>query len=118
MDRAEVRVLEEADDVRLGRLLEREERGALEAYVPVLRDLTDETLEGELADQELRRLLVAADLAERHRARAVAVRLLDISLDAAGRARLPRRLRGELLARGLAPGALARGLLRTSHFFV
>ena len=99
VDRAQVRVLEEADQVRLGGLLEREDGGALEAEVALelLRDLADEALEGELADEELRALLVAADLAERDRAGAVAVRLLDAARR--GR-RLARRLRGELLARG------------------
>jgi hypothetical protein len=43
----------------------------------VLSNLTDETLEGELADKELRRLLVATNLAERDGTRPEAVRLLD-----------------------------------------
>jgi hypothetical protein len=78
VDRAEVRVLEEADEVRLRRLLQREHRGALEAQVrlELLRDLAHEALEGELADEQLRRLLVAPDLAERDGARSVPVRLL------------------------------------------
>ena len=96
MDGREVGVLEEADEVRLGRLLQRKHGGALEAQVrlELLRDLADEALEGELADQQLRRLLVATDLAERDRAGAVAVRLLDASRR---RGALARRLRGELL---------------------
>ncbi|KAB8101052.1 hypothetical protein EE612_031722 [Oryza sativa] len=111
---AEVGVLEEPDEVGLGGLLEGEHRVALEAEVglEVLRDLADEALEGELADQELRALLVLADLAERHRPRPVAVGLLHA---AGGRSRLPRRLGGELLPRGLAAGGLAGGLLRTGH---
>ena len=58
MDGAEVGVLEEADEVSLGSLLEGEDGGALEAEVglEVLGDLADEALERELADQELRRL--------------------------------------------------------------
>ena len=43
----------------------------------VLRNLAHEALEGQLADQQLRGLLVLADLAERDRAGAVAVGLLD-----------------------------------------
>jgi len=95
-------------------LLERDDGRRLEAEVglEVLRDLADEALEGELADQELRRLLVAADLAERDGARAVAVGLLD----AAGRRRrLARGLGRELLAGGLATGGLASGLLGARH---
>ena len=59
VDRAQVRVLEEADEVRLRGLLEREHGRALEAEVrlEVLRDLAHEALERELADEELRRLL-------------------------------------------------------------
>jgi hypothetical protein len=48
-----------------------------EAHLEVLGDLTNQTLEGELADEELRRLLVATNLAERDGTRAEAVRLLD-----------------------------------------
>ena len=66
VDGAEVGVLEEADEVSLGRLLEGEDGGGLEPEVglEVLGDLADEALEGELADEELGGLLVAADLAE------------------------------------------------------
>ena len=87
MDRAQVGVLEEANEVRLRGLLEGDDRRRLEAEVrlEVLRDLADEALEGQLADQQLGGLLVAADLAERNGARAVAVGLLDA---AGGRGRL------------------------------
>jgi len=110
VDGAQVGVLEEADEVGLGRLLERDDGRRLEAQVglEVLRDLAHQALEGQLADQELRRLLVAADLAERDGARAVAVRLLDA---AGGGGRLARRLGGELLAGRLAAGRLACCLL-------
>ena len=110
VDRAQVGVLEEADEVRLGRLLEGDDGGRLEAEVrlEVLRDLADEALERELADQQLGRLLVPADLTESDGARAVAVGLLD----AAGRrGGLARGLGRELLAGRLAPGGLAGGLL-------
>merc|ERR1719274_471617 len=64
VDRAEVGVLEEADEVRLRRLLEGEHSLRLEAEVGLELggDLTDEALERELADEHLRRLLVATDL--------------------------------------------------------
>ena len=67
VDGAQVGVLEEANQVGLRGLLQGDNGRRLEAEVgfEVLRDLADEALEGELADQELRRLLVAADLAER-----------------------------------------------------
>ena len=58
VDGAEVGVLEEANQVRLAGLLERQNGRRLEAEVglEVLGDLADEALERELADQELRRL--------------------------------------------------------------
>ena len=79
VDGRQVGVLEEADQVGLGRLLEGQDGGRLEAQVglEVLRDLADQALEGQLADQQLRRLLVLADLAQGDGTGAVAVGLLD-----------------------------------------
>ena len=64
MDSAQVRILEKAYEVRLGGLLKGKDGRSLESEVAleVLGDLTHETLEGELADEEVRRLLVTADL--------------------------------------------------------
>ena len=117
MDGAKVGVLEEADQVGLRGLLEGDDRGRLEAEIglEVLGDLADEALEGELADQELGRLLVATDLAERDGSGPVAVGLLDT---AGGGGGLARGLGGQLLAGGLASGGCARGLLCTSHWVV
>ena len=114
VDRAQVGVFEQANEVRFGRFLEREDRGGLESQVrlEVLRDFSDKALERELADQKFGGLLVLADLTERNGTRAVPVRLLD----AAGRrGGLAGRLGGELLARGLATGGLTGSLLRTGH---
>ena len=51
---------------------------ALEAEVSleVLSNLTNETLEGELADEKLSRLLVATDLTESDSSRAITMGLL------------------------------------------
>ena len=68
---------------------------------------------GKLADEQLRGLLVAADLAEGDGSRPVAVGLLDAS---GGGGRLACGLGGELLAGGLASGGLAGGLLGACHF--
>lgn len=66
MDGAQVGVLEERDEVSLNGLLESTDGRGLEAEIglEILGDLTDQTLEGELADQELGGLLVATDLTE------------------------------------------------------
>ena len=114
MDGAKVGVLEEANEVGLGGLLEGKDGRSLEAEVglEVLRDLADETLEGKLADEEVGRLLVATDLTEGDGSGAITVGLLDTS---SGGGRLAGGLGGELLAGGLASGGLAGGLLGTSH---
>jgi hypothetical protein len=125
-------LLEEGDEVGLGRLLESHDGRGLEAEVrlEVLSDLTDETLEAEgggsrqdaittkgrlrcdareLADEELSRLLVTPDLTKSDRSRSVPVRLLDTT---SGGGRLPRGLGCELLAGGLSSGRLSCGLLQ------
>ena len=60
MDSAEVGVLEEADKVGLGGLLEGGDSAGLEPEVTAEtgRDFPDEPLERELPDEEVRRLLV------------------------------------------------------------
>jgi hypothetical protein len=91
VDGAEVGVLEQTDEVGLGGFLEGQDGVALEPQIrlEVLSDLTDQALEGQLPDEQLRALLVLADLAQRHGAGPVPVGLLH----AAGRRRrLPRRL--------------------------
>ena len=66
VDGAQVGVLEEGDEVSFDGLLKRTDGRRLEAKVglEVLRDFTDQTLEGQLADQELGGLLVTTDLTE------------------------------------------------------
>jgi len=114
VDGAQVGVLEESDEVGLAGLLQGHDGGALEAEVglEVLRDLTHQPLEGQLADEQLGALLVATDLAESHRAGSVAMGLLD---SAGGGCAFAGGLGGQLLARRLSSGRLAGGLLRTGH---
>ena len=110
-----------------------EGRGRGGTHLEVLRDFTDETLEGELADEELRRLLVPTDLTKSDGTRPETVRLFhttSCSLQCGreycwvlkremrktyggGLARL--RLGSELLTRGLATSGLASGLLSAGH---
>ena len=121
MDGSKVGVLEEGDEVGLGGLLQRHDSGGLEAEVrleaesvrdrkgedseanlKVLRNFADETLEGELADEQLGRLLVTTNFTEGDGAGADTMGLLH----AAGRGccgGLARcGLGGELLTWGLA----------------
>lgn len=106
VDGAKVGVLEEGDEVGLDGLLKSADGRALEAEVglEVLSNLTNKTLERQLADEELGRLLVATDLTESDGTRLVSVWLLDTT----GRwRRLASGLGGELLTRGLATSRLA-----------
>lgn len=114
VDGAQVGVLEETDEVRLAGLLEGHHGGALEAEVglEVLSDLTDQTLEGQLADEQFGTLLVATDLTESDGTGTVTMGLLH----AAGRRRaLASCLGGELFAWRLTTGGFTSGLLRTCH---
>ena len=107
VDGAKVGVLKERDEVSLNGFLEGTDGGRLEAEIAleVLGNLTDETLEWELADQKLGRLLVATDLTESDGTRLVTVRLLDTTgRDRGGFASC---LGGELLTGGLATSRLA-----------
>ncbi len=101
MDRTEVGVVEEADEVYLARILELTVGVALEPEVllEVLSDLAHKTRKGAFAKEELRGLLVAADLPEGDGARTVLVRLLDA---AHRRGVLTRGLGGDGFARRLA----------------
>lgn len=113
MDGAEVGVLEERDEVRLDRLLERADSRRLEAEVrlEVLGDLTNETLEGKLPDEEFGRLLVATNLTESDGTGLVAVGLLHTTGRRGG---LAGSLGGKLLAGGLATGGLASATKRAA----
>ena len=114
VDGAQVGVLKETNQVSLTGLLEGHDGGALEAEVSleVLGDLSDQTLEGQLADEELSGFLVPPDLTESNSSRPVSVGLLD---SAGGRGGLSCSLGGELLPRGFASGRLTGGLLGTGH---
>ena len=81
VDGAQVGVFEETDQVGFGGFLESSDSGRLESQVglEVLGDLTDQTLEGKLSDQELSRFLVSSDLSKSDGSWSVTVRFLDSS---------------------------------------
>ena len=82
MDGAQVGVLKEGDEVSLNGFLEGTDGRGLEAEIglEVLGDLTDQTLEWELADQKLGGLLVTSDLTESDGSWLVPVGLLDTTI--------------------------------------
>jgi hypothetical protein len=79
VDGSQVGVFEQTNEVSFSGFLKSTDSRGLETEISleVLGDFTDQALEGQLADQEVGRLLVLADLAERDRTGAVAVGLLD-----------------------------------------
>ena len=116
VDGAEVGVLEESDHVGLSSLLEGEDGGGLESEV-VLElggDLTDESLEGEFADQELSGFLELSDLTEGDGSGSESVG----SLDTTGGLGLGGGLGSDVLSGVLSSGALASGHLSASHLIM
>jgi hypothetical protein len=114
VDGAQVGVFEQANQVRFGRFLQRQDRGRLESQVSleILGDFSDQSLERQLSDEQFRGLLVLADFSQRDGTRAVSVRLLDATSRRRGFAR---GLGRELLSRGFATGGFTGSLFRTSH---
>lgn len=115
MDGAQVGVLKQTHQVCLSSLLQSSNGRGLKAQISlkVLSNLTNQTLEGQLAQQQLSALLVAADLAKSHCSWAEAVRLLHSSCSCAS---LAGSLGGNGLAGSLSSGRLSCGLLGASHF--
>ena len=117
VDSAQVGVLEKTNQVRFASLLQSLDGVALEAKVrfEILRDLANEALEGQFADEKFGGLLVSADLPQSNGAGPVAMGLLNASR---GGSALASGLSRQLLSRGLATGRLASGLLSACHFRV
>ncbi len=98
VDRAKVSVLKESHKIRFRGFLECSNSRGLESQVglEVLSNLTNQTLEGQLSDQELSALLVSSDLTKSHGTGPEPVGLLDSTR---GRCALARCLGGKLLTR-------------------
>ncbi len=114
VDGAQVGVLKQTDQVSLAGLLQGHDSGALEAQIclEVLSDFSHQTLEGQLADQQLGGLLIATDLSQSHGAGPVAMRLLDA---AGGRSALTGGFGSELLPGGFAACGFTSSLLGSCH---
>lgn len=114
MDCAQVGILKQANEVRLSCFLQGSDGSTLETEVrlEVLSNLTHQALEGQLANQELSGLLVAADLTKSNSARPEPVWLLDTTT---GRNILAGSLGGDGLAGSLASSGLTCSLLGAGH---
>ena len=114
VDSTEIGILKESHQVGLGSFLQGQDGRSLEPQVglEILGNLTDQTLKGKLADQQVGGLLVPTNLTESDGSRSVTVGLLDSS---GGGGRLASGLGGELLTGSLSSGGLAGCLLGTGH---
>ena len=114
VDGAQVGVFEKTDEVSLASLLQSHNGRGLEAEIgfEVLSDLTNKSLERQLADEKLGALLVTTDLTKSHGTGPVPVGLLDST---GGGGRFASGFGSQLLAGGLASGRFTGGLLSTSH---
>lgn len=114
VDGAQVGVFKETDQVCFAGFLESHDGRALETQVglEILGDFTDQTLEGQFADQQLGALLVTTDFTESDGSRAVTMRFLYSS---GGWRALTGGFGCQLLPRGLATGRFAGCLLGTGH---
>ena len=79
VNRAQVGVFEQSDQVSFAGLLQSHDSAALEAQIrlEVLSDFADQTLERQLADQQFSRLLVSTNFTQCNSAWSITMRLLD-----------------------------------------
>lgn len=112
LDCSQVGVFEQGDEVSLGGFLQGHNGRRLESQVglEVLGDFSNQSLEGELSDQELGRLLVLSDFSESDGTGPVSVGLLDTT--GGGLGGLSGGLGGELLSGSLTTSRLSCGLER------
>ena len=114
MDGAQVGVLKQTNEVSLTGLLEGHDSRGLESEVSleVLGNFSHQTLEWQLADEELSALLVSSDLTESNCSWPVSVGFLNSS---SGWGRFSGSLGGQLFSGSLSSSGLSCGLLGTSH---
>jgi hypothetical protein len=109
VDGTQVGILEKANKVGLSGFLKSQDGRTLETKIglEILGNLTDKTLEGQLADEQIGTLLVATNLTESDGSGTVTMGLLDSS---GGGGRLTGSLGGELLSGSLSSGGFTCGL--------
>jgi len=113
---AQVGVLEKSYQVSLAGLLKGADGCALKPEISfeILSNLSYESLEGQLANKQLGRLLVTPNFTKGHGTGTITMGFLDSS---SGRSALPGSLGGQLFPGSLSSGRLTGGLLCTSHDF-
>ena len=114
VDGAQVGVFEKTDEVSFRGFLESGDGCALESQVglEVLCDLTDQSLERELSDQQFGGFLVSSDLSESNSSWSVTMGLLDSS---SGWGALSGSLGGQLFSWSLTSSGFSCSLLGSCH---
>lgn len=117
VDGAEVGVFEEGDEVSLSSLLEGKDGGGLESEVrlELLGNLSDESLERKLSDEELSGLLVSSDLSESDCSWSISVGLLHTSGLGGG---LSGGLGANVLSGSFSSDVLSSSLLCSGHLII
>jgi hypothetical protein len=115
MDSTEVSIFQEIE-VTFSSLLEGENSGALESDVllELRTDLADESLEGELSDEEVVALLETSNLTESNSARSKSAGLIDSTRS--NEPSIFRQLLSDVLSGSHPTVNTFSGLLVTSHF--
>ena len=116
VDGAQVGVFEKSNHVSLGGLLEGEHGGGLESQVglEVGGNLSNESLERKLSDEELSALLESSDFSECDSSGSESVGLLHASAGGGGLSLLG--LGSDVLSGSLSSLLLSSGLLGSGHF--
>ena len=115
VDGTQVGILKESNKVGLGGFLKGQDGRSLESKIglEILGNLTNKTLERQLANEKVGGLLVTTNLTKSDSTWAISVGLLDTS---SGGGTLTSSLGGKLLTGSLSSGGLAGGLLGSGHF--
>ena len=117
MDGAEVGVLEETNEVGFRGFLESHDSGGLESEVVVetTSNLSDESLEWELPEEEVSGLLVSSDFSEGNGTGSESVGFLDTTSGGGG---LAGGFSGKSFLGSLGGGGFSSSLFGTGHSFV
>jgi len=114
VDGAQVGIFEQTDQISFSGFLEGQDGLGLESDVLLVfhSDISDESLERQLSDEEVSGLLELSNFSEGNGTGSVSVGLLDTTSDLS---RLSGGLSGELLSGVLNTGGFSGSLLSTSH---
>merc|ERR1719433_1372284 len=114
MDGAQVGIFKKSNQISLGCFLESHDSAGLKPQVglEILSNFTNKSLEGQLANQKLSRLLVTTNFAKSNSTRTITMWFLDST---SSRSRFPGSFGSQLFARSLSSGGFTGGLLSTSH---